>query len=473
MLSLTELTKQLDKYSVAMADDGRIRSATFFEHLQFLLSPTYKTHQITKVLETLANALHAEKRLTPFEVFSSRELYILRMWLARFRKCRRNAHYETALKEFKKELTAYRLGITSANLDASSGLEAFTNSRAYLYNHLAFYEHILLPESLSENAPIKILMGGRYVSWEDAKAAVVDQPDVQGLWPLKYDQFGLTNKDYGEWRNPHARTYYARKHPAPGKFLFTYCLFCSKIAPRFSGDHAWFKLTTPEGLVYEFGKYRPPYISHVSSALINYPAKIQSPDLSSAWPVAPKEGLPLNYTDNTQIVEIPFEITQKDFEKALDKITSIQEHANNTFGLFDNSCLVLANDIAKECNIEIDTSTSMVKLVCSKFHLPDRYIKWYNKWQEKVPPVIINIVFFIPGVLSNLILCAFFGARSRYAEGGPRHIDSLWDILNPNKSILHHPWYLANIVKDEIEKNRPEGKPFGIPKKFDLNERSH
>jgi hypothetical protein len=370
------------------------------------------------------------------------------------------------LKRLKKELTAYRLGITSTNMDASPGLQEFTDKKAFLYNFLSFYGHTLKTDPKNENSEVHILMNDHYVPWTKAKTAIVDQPDAPGIWPRKYDEHGLINSDFSEWSDPETRAYKSCNHTAPGKYLFTYCIFTSWLEPRFTGEHSWFRLTTPNGMIYEFGKYRPPRIWGLSTALVNYPATIQSPDMTSMWPVAPQDPPPIKHTDGLFIAEIPFEITKDDFERALKKIIEIKQSGNHTFGLFDDSCVVLANEVAEECGIKIDTSTSMIKLFLIKLRFPIWGIELYNKMQSKLPNVVVNVLYYIPAVLTNILLCALFGARKRFKPGGKRHIDSLWDIFDPSKSTLHHPWYLATVIKDDVEANRPKGNPFGIPKKF-------
>lgn len=468
-LTLTELTARLDAYSVAVADGNTLRNATFLERIRRLFSPRLRTKHTLAVLELIDQVLHNAPRVTPKSAFHGHEVYSLRLWLTRNQKNLKNHVYSKKLKTLKTELTAYRLGITVANMDASPGLQEFTDKKAFLHNFLAFYDHILKTEN--ENSEVQILMNDRYVPWPEAKAAVVDQADAPGIWPRKYGEHGLINSDFSEWSDPETRAYPLQKHPLPGKYLFTYCIFTSWLEPRFTGEHSWFRLTTPEGVVYEFGKYRPPRIWGLTTALVNYPATIQSPDMTSMWPVAPQDAPPIKHTDGLFIAEIPFEITEDDFERALKKITEIKQRGNHTFGLFDDSCVVLANEVARECGIEIDTSSAMMKLFVIKLRFPLKGIEVFNKIQSKTPKVIVNALYYIPAVLTNLVLCALFGARKRYKAGGKSHIDSVWDIFDPSKSTLHHPWYLATVIKDDVEANRPRGKPFGIPKKYQSKDR--
>lgn len=471
MITLDELTRYLDDYSVVIVENGKLRSATFVEQLVRLVSTKLKTKQTLDVLAFITKILHEAKRVTPKTAFCGRDVFIIKEWLLRNQRILSDHRFQAALKHLKTELTAYRLGITVANMDASPGLQEFSEQKAFLHNYLAFYRHTL--QTLDENSPVRIMLEGKYVDWTIAKAEIVDAPDVKGIWPRKYGPKGLINSDFGVWEDPHPRAYHTPKHPAPGKYLFSYCVFSSWLSPRFTGEHSWFRLTTPEGLVYEFGKYRPPKIWSLTKALLNYPATIQSPDMTTMWPVAPKNTPPVKHTDGLQITEIHFEISKHSFEKALEKITEIKRQDELTFGLFDDSCVVMVNEVARECGIDIDTSASMLKLVLIKLRVPLKWVEKFNKLQASLPPVLVNILYFIPAVLTNIVLCFIFGARKRYKPGGKRHIDSLWDILDPKKSTLHHPWYLSTIIRNDVEANRPKGQPFGIPKKFDMNQRSH
>ncbi len=311
----------------------------------------------------------------------------------------------------KKEFTAYRLGITSKNLVASEGLQCFAEKKAFLYNYLSFYDHRLKVKN--EDSPIEIILNGEYVEWNEAKRIVVDQKDKPGLWPWKYGPKGLQNEDFGDWSDPESRAYQVSHHPAPGKYLFTFCIFCSLLGPRYSGEHSWFRLITPEGKAYEFGKYRPPNVWKVSQGLVNFPAVIQSPDMSTMWPVEPITNPPLRHSTALEITEIPFEITEEEFHKALHKMTMMKQKDDITFGLFDDSCMVMNNKIARVCGIHMDTSSAMLKL-----YLPLWGIRLVNTIQKFVPKWIVDVLYYIPAILTNIFLCLFFGATKRMLPGG-------------------------------------------------------
>lgn len=456
-MTLVELTNCIDEDSFLVVKKGMIHRASFFEKIKLRFHSDYRRQQDVAVMNLLLEALRHAPRVAPTQAFKSREVNILRMYLTSNRSALERAD-EELLKKLKTEFTAYRLGITTANLKASPELQQFTDTKSFLYNYLAYYGHTLKTES--DQSPVQILMNGKDVSWDDAKTSIVDQPDVQGVWPWKYGPNGLKNDDFAAWDDPETRTYQIKKHPLPGAYLFTYCAFCVPKAPRYSGEHSWLRLTTPEGSVYEFGKYRPPRVWKLEKALVNFPATIQSPDMNTMWPVEPDCNPVLKSCEGTRIIEIHFEITQKDFEKALEKIKEIKQRKNLVFGLFDDSCVVMVNEVAAVCGIHLKTESSMLKL-----YFPLSVIIALNKIQKYVPKFVVDVIYYIPAVFTNIMLCLFMGARARYTPGGKRHINSLWDLFNPEKSMLHHPWYLAAVIGAEVEANRPEGRPFGIPGK--------
>lgn len=456
-MTLHELTTSLDRYSHAVPENGDFREETFLEKIKRRFNKKFRQQQEVETFEILTEALRLAPRITPREAFNSREVYTLREWLFRNRLVFRKNPRQELLTQLKEEFLAYRLGITVENLRASTGLQEFSENKAFLYNYLSFYQHTLKVEN--STSPVSIMMGGRYVSWDVAKEAVVDQPDAPGIWPWKYGTEGIQNLDFAEWSDPETRAYYCEKHPMPGKYLFCYCAFCSVHRARHTGEHSWFRLITPEGKVYEFGKYRPPNIWSVGMALVNFPASIQSPDMSTMWPVEPDSPPPFHHSVGLRITEIPIVIKKEAFERGLQKMMSIKSKPNQTFGLFDDSCMVMNNQVAAACGIHLDTKCSMLKL-----YMPIRVIKWIDKAQEKLPKRVVDALYYVPGVVVNIIICLFFGARKQYKPGGKRHINSLWEIFDPNKSLLHHPWYLAVILKEKID-------PFGyIPKTHESEE---
>ncbi len=455
--TLTELTNALDEVAYPIVYRGKIHPATFFERLKLRYRSDYSRQQGIALMTLLVEGLSEAPRIFPADAFKGREVCILREFLLRNKKWLERAD-DQLFKNFKAEFTAYRLGITRANMDASPDLQSFTDTKAFLYNYLAHYRHSL--KTKDAFSPVQILMNGEYVDWEDAKSALVDHPDVPGIWPWKYGEKGLKNDDFAEWEDPETRAYRTKRHPLPGSYVFTFCAFCTPKAPRYSGEHSWFRLTTPEGKVYEFGKYRPPRVWKLEKALVNFPATIQSPDMNTMWPIEPDCKLPIKTSEGTKIVELHFEITKEDFDRGLEKIKSIKQRKNLTFGLFDDSCVVMVNEVAAACGIQLDTASSMLKL-----YFPLSVIKRWNKVQEKLPKWFVNALYFFPGVVTNAMLCLFLGATARFTPEGKRHIDTLGDLFNPEKSILHHPWYLAAVIAPEVEANRPEGNPFGIPLK--------
>jgi hypothetical protein len=382
------------------------------------------------------------------------------------------------VRQFKTELTAYRLGITAANLKASEGLESFSENKAFLPNYLSFYRHELqcdTPESA-----VRIMMNGEYVEWAVAKSEIIDQPDVPSVkfpesntetkWPWKYGAEGLQNEDLFVWDEPdmEKRAYFRQKYADIGKYLFSICVFRAGNGPRMSGDHSWIRLITPEGKVYEFGKYRPPQIKGRMTALMKHHAVIQSPDCSTMWPIPPKErrrgdNPPLRHTDHTKRTKILFEITPENFHRAKDKVLEMQRQQGLQFGLFGESCMVFVNQIANICGIQLKTEASIMKLILPPKLIPivDRIAKLIERL---LPKILFDILYFIPGLCTN-IFCLYLGAGVRSRVDGTRHIGSLRDFLNPYKSMLHHPWYVATIVKAEINQHRPKGS-FEIPAPF-------
>ena len=237
-----------------------------------------------------------------------------------------------------------------------------------------------------------------------------------------------------------------------------------------SGDHSWIRLITPEGKIYEFGKYRPPGIKGRMTALVKHDALIQSPDCSTMWPIPPKEkrrgeNPPLRHTDHTVRTKISFEISEEQFHRAKDKVLELQRAQNLQFGLFGESCMVFVNQVANICGIRLKTEASIMKLI-----LPPKLIPLVDRIAKLLPKLLFDILYYIPGLCTN-VFCLFLGAGVRSKVDGTRHIGNLWDFLNPYKSMLHHPWYVASLVKAEIDRSRPEGS-FEIPAQFAVDNAS-
>lgn len=464
--NLPAFTNFLDQHSHIVVEGGVLHRATLAQRIKMSFSKSYRTQQENAIVEIATRLLKEAPRVTPRQAYKGRDVYILRRWMGRHK----NAGTELQKKTFKTELTAYRFGITAENLNASVGLEQFTETKGFLYNYLAKYRHTL--KVADNKSQVQILMDNKYVDWSEAKAAVADQPDAPGVWPWKYTKSGLKNTDLSTWTEADLddRTFQRDKYKVPGQYLFSYCVYSSSKGPRYSGDHAWLRLITPEGKIYEFGKYRPPGVGGGCTALINYPATMQSPDYSTMWPTPPKDkrnkqkgknNPPLKNTDGLRRTKIHFAITEESFKNAKEKIVELQNKKQLTFGLFDKSCVVFCNEIAELCGIKIDTSASVIKL-----HLPPRLMRMVDRITQYVPNIVLKVAYYIPGVLTNIATSILMGGMAR-SNDGKRYISSICDLLNPNKSFLHHPWYLGTEIKRKVEESRPaDNLKYGIPAQF-------
>ncbi len=460
MMSLIKFTTQLDQYPHAIVEKGELRRATWLERVKISFLPKFRAEQETAVANVLVKKLRQADRETPRAAYKGRPAYIIKKWIER------NPFIDkSTLKTLKTELLAYRLGITSENLKASEGLQEFTEKKAFLYNYLAFYRHILQTDT--PTSPVKVMIDREYLGWNTKKAQeLMKAKDVEGLWPYKYGKNGLQNEDLTNWIDPETRAFEHKEHPFPGKYLFTYCTYTSSLGPRFEGDHSWFRLTTPKGKIYEFGKYRPPRSFSIWKALMKLPATLQSPDSSSLWPVAPDPAddngePPLIHTDGVIRTRIHFEITEEQFHKALETVKSLQRNGQLSFGVADGSCVMLTQQMAEICGIKIETRSSLYKIA-----LPLPVIRIVDKISKYIPPTIRKILYFIPGIFVNLIMCVVFGALAGEKEN--RYFNTIGELLDPNKSLVHYPWYLATRIKEDVEASRPAGNPCGIPEQFRL-----
>ena len=117
---------------------------------------------------------------------------------------------------------------------------------------------------------------------------------------------------------------------------------------------------------------------------------------------------------------------------------------------------MLTHQIAEICGIKIDTRVSFYKIF-----LPLPVIRLIDRSKKHIPASIRKALYFIPGVFMNGIYCIFLGGCA--GGKGHRYIENLSEFFDPNKSLVHYPWYLATRIKEDVEASRPEGNPFGIP----------
>lgn len=394
-----------------------------------------------------AEALKNAPRIPPAMSCKSHIVDVLRSWVKNSLSVS-----ELTKAQFKTEFMAYRLGITSDNLNASIGLAHFVE-KDFTYNTLAFYKHEL--RVTSPISPVQILMKGEYVDWEEAKTVACDEPNVDGLWPWKYGPQGIQNKDLAVWsrHDYEERAFTHKKHPSPGKYVFSFCVHIYDKKPKCVGSHSWVRFTTPDGKIYEFALYRPPNTWSPSTALVRKPATIQCPDYSSWYPVS--------VTERTVRRKLHFEVSKVAFERGLSYIFALQDRRENlTFAMMHGNCVAFTMNVAFECGININPRASTIKLL-----MPPAVIRTADRVQDFVPDIFILMLYFIPAVLTNIVLAKFLGG-AQPGCGEKAHYDTVGDYLNPEKSMLGHPWYLVHQIKARVESSRPPGEPLGIPYAF-------
>ncbi len=129
---LTDFTNALDLYSHPQFDQGAIRAPKIFERLNNKVFKKNALGNETAIFNHATELLKNSPRISPRESFRSRHIYILREWARRthHRKMAKTIlATQVAYQNFRKELTAYQLGITSKNLEASEGLQEFSEKK--------------------------------------------------------------------------------------------------------------------------------------------------------------------------------------------------------------------------------------------------------------------------------------------------------------------------------------------------------
>jgi hypothetical protein len=154
-------------------------------------------------------------------------------------------------------------------------------------------------------------------------------------------------------------------------------------------------------------------------------------------------------------------ITKVAFKHGLNYIFALQDQRENlTFSMMHGNCVAFTINVANQCGININPRASTLKLL-----MPAPVIRTVDRVQKFVPEIFVMLVYLIPAIVTNIVLAKYLGG-STPACGQRPHYDSMRDYLNPEKSMLGHPWYLIHQIKAVVESSRPADDPLGIPVAF-------
>jgi hypothetical protein len=416
-----------------------VSKISFYSRIQDQIDAAFHKQRLGVIADIFANHLQRLPRHKPKETIDNNIIKTTKSLLRQFKKIE-----DPRISRCQRELLAYSLGISSELFDqkANLGFEEFA-SNPPLNRYLAAYGHEV---KVSKSGEIHLQKGDKYVRWSILKEKVViPERDPVTNQPWLYGPKGIQNKNMFEWTKLKP---YKWEDPSQwdGKLLFVLCCCCGPDYPNFIGDHTWIEFWLSNGAKFSVGLYRG--YKHKPGQNTQSPLRIQKgylmqPDVSRFWP-------------DTKIHEIPFEITQKEFNAMKQRIEEDKKDENLTFQLIGNNCTEYAKKIAKIAEIEIPTEKPFWELL-SKRYIPRPLVQTIKTISSKLPGQVTTLSAGITNFALSLPLLAFGADKvdpKLKDTGCQPHLKSWADCFEPKKFMVNHPHTLGNETREFIETTR-------------------
>ena len=407
---------------------GRVNPLNVFTRLRHMRDSQYHKERIGQIAQVLACFLRQSPRLTIQQTTNDLTIQTVRAFL---KKVSAKYHDDPRIKNCRKQLVAARLAIDPKFV--SSDFQKFA-IETHLDRYLLQFGHRLIPNCLD----FEILVNGEYKAWKEARKKIKPSPKIshrpQQIW--KYGQNGIQNKDMYDWSKLKP---FKKGNPNDwgNQYIFEFCACCSRNGSvRLQGDHAWFRLKTPEGDIYSIGLYRlgkRGKLDHVCFPFRVKPGHLMQPDVSEFWPIP--------------IFTIPVAITKEQFEAIKQSVEEDKKNEGTKFQLFDNNCTQYTKRKAALAGINIPTSIHIIRYITPKCIL---------KVTDKLPKLIRKVISVVATPFLNLILFFLGSGKVDKSLKNKRitikpHSSSFADLFKQTKLQFHPPLYLAHHTRPLIE----------------------
>ena len=241
--------------------------------------------------------------------------------------CPKNACVERCQTAF----LAFKLAISKHALTNNPEFAQFAKS-ARLERQLVLFDHTIGEDAAGN---VSLFFEGRMQPWAAVQAVALAPPPplldpLPKVYnpPVKYRADGVCNDNCYNWTEltPLKR----EENPSWGeRYVLEICALC-KGDLRFTGDHTWIRLKTPEGDIYAPGLYRED--NEFWTAFSVKKGAIQGNDVSEGW--------------DERIHTVSFEINEKQFRQIKQQVEKDHQSSDLPFHLVKPNCTSYALGLA-------------------------------------------------------------------------------------------------------------------------------
>lgn len=370
---------------------------------------------------------------------------------------------------------AFQLRISVEILEKNADFREFAKSPP-LERYLAGHKHTL---KVSETGTILILYQNEYREWgqvrESFENMMIPEIHTAPVVEIHYDKTGVTKRNIYDW-NTFEPFRIEKNHSWGAIYLAEICVCTGEEAVRYSGDHTWLRLKTPEGEIYSVGLNLPRKIEQNTEEppFRERQGYLQSPDISEDW--------------DCQTYTLPLIINKEQFN-LIKKSIEDDKACENSGGIrlmhvLDNNCTDYTLEKVNLAGFKFTANRSITRLIT-----PIILHKVYDGVAMVLPTKLMKIIDAIGITTINTLLRLLgrgkvdtdlskkitdtpieqiFPERKRNKNKEVIHkVSSVWDFFFSSQSIeFPAPTYLRDIIL-QINSQR-ENDPYFVPLKYQI-----
>jgi len=427
-----------------ISQSGEVQKIGLISRIRRHFDQSYETNRTGRIAQVLTETLQSQHWQNINESNHDPLVIATRKFL---RKHHPQQGEDPRITTLRCQHLAAKLNIPRSALELNPDFALFAKKQ-HLDRYLLYYQYEL--QVTQENIiniptdPTNPQFNNQpYISWDDVPDEIrnpVNKPDVVQE-PWVFGQNGLQIEDMFDWTEMKP---YKKEDPAKwgNQYVFEYCVSCED-SVRLQGDHAWFRLKTPEGDIYCVGLYRPNKRGKRDNYHLPFRVKegyLMQPDMSEFWPD------PIHRTE--------IAISQNQFEQIIWSVEMDKRTDNQNFLLLEANCTEYTNRKARMAGIQFPTSHSAWKFISPK---------WLNNALGKLPKTVRKIGYAAIVPLGNLITLSLGSGtidsklKTKLKERNitiKAHLHNFWDLFKPEKLLFHPPIYVHTNVFPKVQEWR-------------------
>lgn len=463
MKIIDTILKQNIQFSIDL-DSSLTTTSNYYEYIWAYICPSYADQKLIDISRFLANQLETFANQPEYAAMRPRDVRhysLLRTGKILAERLKKKSIFsQEMIKDFLMKYMAVRLCIQANVFTNNPGFFEF--SMNYNLDQLmAEYDHTI---RTTISGDVLLLVEGEEIPWPMIK----EYTTLLGNGGGRYSYRGIQSVGFTNWQkipvhkigNPEEWSY---------KYVFEICIKHAE-RPRGLGDHAWFRLKTPQGEIYSIGMSSDKNLGSESlfHALQPRKAFLISPDFNE-------------FSSDADVINLPIEISEDQFKLLLHAIETDKSSDQLVFQIFCSNCttyifqrifpLISSQDI--DCGYLYPYI--LIPMLFDYLNLTplieNRLTQISSVFDHKKLEELSRCKLLARKVTALFLngFSLFFGAAQKATTVKTQEnyiIDSIENLFELKRAIFHHPHAygkLLRTVRQKIDKEAPYAMNYPLP----------